>query len=154
MEPMQTGMQDEKPARATVDAAICNCLALRQAARHATQFYDLHLAPEGLTTSQYSILAKLARLGPQSINALAATMVMDRTTTTRAVRPLERDRLVAVEPGEDGRMRVVRLTPAGEKRAKAAAVRWREAQRAFEAAYGAGEAVRLRVELARVVATV
>ncbi|HEY2138073.1 MAG TPA: MarR family transcriptional regulator [Xanthobacteraceae bacterium] len=147
-------MQDEKPARATVDAAICNCLALRQAARHATQFYDLHLAPEGLTTSQYSILAKLARLGPQSINALAATMVMDRTTTTRAVRPLERDRLVAVEPGEDGRTRVVRLTPAGEKRAKAAAVRWREAQRAFEAAYGAGEAVRLRVELARVVATV
>jgi DNA-binding MarR family transcriptional regulator len=154
MEPMQTGMHDEKSARATVEPAICNCLALRQAARHATQFYDLHLAPEGLTTSQYSILAKLARLGPQSINALAATMVMDRTTTTRAVRPLERDRLVAVEPGEDGRTRVVRLTPAGEKRAKAAAVRWREAQRAFEAAYGAGEAVRLRVELARVVATV
>jgi hypothetical protein len=48
----------------------------------------------------------------------------------------------------------VRLTAAGEKRAKAAAARWREAQRAFEAAYGTGEAERLRAELARVVGAV
>jgi DNA-binding MarR family transcriptional regulator len=145
-------MQEGKPTPAA--PAICNCLALRQAARHATQLYDRHLAPEGLRTTQYSILSKLSRLGPQSINALSAMMVMDRTTTTRAVRPLERDRLVAIAPGEDGRTRVVRLTAAGEKRAKAAAARWREAQREFEAAYGAGEAERLRVELARVVEAV
>jgi DNA-binding MarR family transcriptional regulator len=151
MEPMQTGMQqDTSPAA----PAICNCLALRQAARHTTQLYDRHLAPEGLRTTQYSILSKLARLGPQSINALAAMMVMDRTTTTRAVRPLARDKLVSIEAGDDGRTRVVRLTAAGEKRAKAAAARWREAQREFEAGYGAGEAVRLRAELARVVAAV
>src|SRR5712691_7610084 len=84
MESMQTDMRPKKPT----EPAICNCLALRQAARHATQLYDRHLAAEGLKTTQYSILAKLARLGPQSINALAAMMVMDRTTTTRAVRPL------------------------------------------------------------------
>jgi len=149
MEPMQTDMQqNNKPA----EPAICNCLALRQAARHTTQLYDRHLAAEGLRTSQYSILSKLGRLGPQSINALAAMMVMDRTTTTRAVRPLARDKLVSIEAGEDGRTRVVRLTPAGEKRAKAAATRWQEAQREFEAGYGKGEAVRLRAELARVVA--
>jgi len=28
---------------------VCNCLALRQAARHVTQFYDQCLAPTGLT---------------------------------------------------------------------------------------------------------
>jgi DNA-binding MarR family transcriptional regulator len=156
MEPMQTNMetdmQDHKAA--PPEPAICNCLALRQAARHTTQLYDRHLAPEGLRTTQYSILSKLSRLGPQSINALAAMMVMDRTTTTRAVRPLARDKLVGIEAGEDGRTRVVRLTPAGEKRAKAAAARWQEAQREFEAGYGKGEAVRLRAELARVVAAV
>jgi DNA-binding MarR family transcriptional regulator len=65
------------------------------------------LALEGLRTTQYSILSKLARLGPQSINTLAAMMVMDRTTTTRAVRPLARDSLVSIEAGEDGRTRVV-----------------------------------------------
>ena len=149
MEPMQT--DKNSPGGPTIEPAICNCLALRQAARHATQLYDRHLAAEGLRTTQYSILAKLARLGPQSINSLAAMMVMDRTTTTRAVRPLARDRLVAIAPGEDERTRVVRLTPAGEKRAKAAAARWREAQKEFEAGYGASEAEKLRKELARVV---
>src|SRR4030088_2944710 len=49
------------------EPAICNCLALRQAARHTTQLYDRHLAPEGLRTTQYSILSKLARLGRQSM---------------------------------------------------------------------------------------
>jgi DNA-binding MarR family transcriptional regulator len=152
MEPMQT--DKNRPARPDVEPAICNCLALRQAARHATQLYDRHLAAEGLKTSQYSILAKLARLGPQSINSLAAMMVMDRTTTTRAVQPLARDKLVAIAPGEDERTRVVRITLAGEKRAKTAAARWREAQKEFEAGYGAGAAERLRAELARVVGAV
>jgi DNA-binding MarR family transcriptional regulator len=146
-------MQPEKDTsrRPAIEPAICNCLALRQAARHTTQLYDRHLAAEGLKTTQYSILAKLARLGPQSINALAAMMVMDRTTTTRAVRPLARDKLVAIAPGADERTRLVRLTPAGEKRAKAAAARWREAQKEFEAGYGTIAAARLRSDLARVV---
>ena len=133
------------------EPVICNCLALRQAARHATQLSDRHLAAEGLKTSQYSILAKLKRRGPQSIGALADMMVMDRTTTTRAVRPLARDKLVAIAPGDDERTRMVRLTPAGEKRAKAAAAAWRAAQKEFEAGYGAAEAEKLRRDLARVV---
>ena len=150
---MQTDMRNDrdKSGQALPEPAICNCLALRQAARHATQLYDRHLAAEGLKTSQYSILAKLLRLGPQSIGALADMMVMDRTTTTRAVRPLARDKLVAIAPGEDERTRMVRLTPTGEKRAKAAAARWREAQKEFEAGYGAAEAEKLRQDLARVV---
>ncbi len=144
----------DKATARDIEPAICNCLALRQAARHVSQMYDRHMAAEGLTTAQYSILAKLARLGPQSINALAAMMVMDRTTTTRAVRPLARDKLVAIAPGTDERTRVVRLTPAGEARVKAAAVRWRAAQKEFDAGYGADAAEKLRKELARVVGAV
>ena len=72
----------------------CNCLALRQAARHVSQIYDGHLTSESLRTTQYSILAKLDRLGPMSINELAKSMVMDRTTLGRAIRPLERDALL------------------------------------------------------------
>ena len=74
----------------------CNCLALRQAARHVTQYYDQCLAPTGLRTTQFSILAKLKRLGPMTINALAADLVMDRTTLGRTMLPLERDGLIAV----------------------------------------------------------
>ena len=146
-------MQSDKneTGRPMPEPAICNCLALRQAARHASQLYDRHLAAEGFKTTEYSILSMLLRLGSQSIGALAEMMVMDRTTTTRAVQPLARDKLVAIAPGEDERTRVVRITPAGEKRAKAAAARWREAQKEFEAGYGAAEAEKLRRDLARVV---
>ena len=67
--------------------AECNCLALRQAARHVTQFYDQCLAPAGLRSTQYSILSRLARSGPMTINLLAADLVMDRTTLGRNIRP-------------------------------------------------------------------
>ena len=50
----------------------CICLAVRQAARHVTQSYDQFLAPAGLRITQFSILAKLKRKGPMTINALAA----------------------------------------------------------------------------------
>jgi len=69
-----------------LEPTACNCLALRQAARHVSQIYDAHLALVGLRTTQYSILAKLKRLGPLSINELANSMVMDRTTLGRAIR--------------------------------------------------------------------
>ena len=45
----------------------CNCLAVRQAARHITQFYDQFLAASGLRTTQFSILGKLRRLGVSAI---------------------------------------------------------------------------------------
>jgi DNA-binding MarR family transcriptional regulator len=140
----------ETKAVETPDFLACNCLAIRQAARQITQLYDRRMAATGLTTSQYSILAKLSRLGPLSINALAAQMVMDRTTTGRAVQPLERDKLVAIEAGSDARTKLVRLTPAGAKRFKAAAAHWRAAQQDFERSYGADEAATLRTALARV----
>ena len=80
----------------------CACLAVRQAARHITQFYDQLLAPIGLRTTQFSILAKLRRQGPMTINALADELVMDRTTLGRNILPLEREGLISVAPGRTG----------------------------------------------------
>src|ERR1700680_1389219 len=87
----------------TKNPAACNRLALPHAARHVTQFYDQFLTPTGLRATQYSILARLNRKGPMTINALAAELVMDRTTLGRNIRPLQRDGLVAVEPGQSDR---------------------------------------------------
>jgi len=142
----------QKQPTPNLDQTECNCLALRQAARHVSQFYDGHLASEGLKTTQYSILAKLNRLGPLSINKLAESMVMDRTTLGRAVRPLERDKLLAIGAGDDGRTRSLKLTPAGQARLKAAAAKWREAQKEFELAFGVPDAAAMRSVLHRVVA--
>jgi DNA-binding MarR family transcriptional regulator len=140
------------PLSPSLEPADCNCQALRQAARRVTQAYDTHLAAVGLKTTQYSILAKLNRLGPLSINELAKLMVMDRTTLGRAVRPLERDRLLTIGGDDDGRKRSLQLTAAGQARLKAATVKWREAQKQFELAYGVPDSASLRTALQRVVA--
>src|SRR6202045_373462 len=95
----------------------CNCLAVRQAARHVTQFYDQFLAPTGLRTTQFSILAKLKRIGPMTINTLARDLVMDRTTLGRNILPLEREGLIAIVTGNsDRRSKELHLTEAGADR--------------------------------------
>lgn len=141
----------QKKPSPVLDQTQCNCLALRQATRHVSQIYDAHLASAGLKTTQYSILAKLNRLGPLSINELAKSMVMDRTTLGRAIRPLERDKLLVIGTDDDGRKRRLRLTASGEARLKTAADKWRDAQKEFEMAFGVPEAAALRNILQRVV---
>src|SRR5258708_12307591 len=116
----------------SLESADCNCLAVRQGARNVSQAYEAHLASGGLKTTQYSILAKLNRLGPLSINELAKLMVMDRTTLGRAVRPLERDKLLAIGGDDDGRKRSLRLTPAGQARLKGAGAKWPPPPKAFQ----------------------
>ncbi len=137
-------MQNSKDEVAAQELAFCNCLAVRQAARRVSQFYDSYLAPLDLKTSQYSILARLSRLGPLSINEIAEGLVMDRTTTGRAIQPLEREGLLRIAADEDGRKRVVTLTPAGRKRAAAAREVWRQAQADFERDFGSDAARSLR----------
>ena len=132
----------------------CNCLAVRQAARHITQFYDQFLAPSGLRTTQFSILAMLQRLGPMTINRLAAEMVMDRTTLGRNILPLERDGLIAIEQGSrDRRSKELRVTEAGEARFRAGVKGWVQAQRQFDKAFGAKRTADMRALLHAVAAT-
>ena len=142
------------PEPADDELAYCKCLAVRQAARRVSQYYEQQLAPLGLTASQYSILARLARLGAMTINQLAEAMVMDRTTTGRAVRPLEREGLVRIGAAEDGRKRVLTLTPMGKKRFAAALEAWRQAQAGFEQAFGPEAAKNLRAMMKDVVQAV
>ena len=52
---------DSMPALIAPPPEQCNCQAIRAAARHVTQFYDQCLAPSGLRTSQFTVLAKLKR---------------------------------------------------------------------------------------------
>jgi DNA-binding MarR family transcriptional regulator len=137
------------------EAAICNCLALRQAARHVTQFYDQFLAPSGLRATQYSILARLQRKGPMTINALAGELVMDRTTLGRNILPLQRDGLIAAAPGDsDRRSKQLRLTAAGATRFRAAYKAWKQAQAQFEGAFGVARAKELRALMHDVTSTV
>src|SRR6516225_4605788 len=126
----------------------CNCLALRQAARHLTQFYDRFLASTGLRTTQLSILTKLHRSGPMTINALARELVMDRTTLGRTMLPLQREGLIVIEDSVvDRRSKELHLTRKGGERLRGAFRPWREAQTEFTRIFGEERAAKLRKEL-------
>src|SRR5712664_1013757 len=130
----------------------CNCFAVRAAARRVSQCYDRFLAPTDLRTTQYSILARLKRKGPLTINALAEAMVMDRTTLGRNILPLQRDGLITIKSAaSDRRAKELRLTKAGEKRQERALQGWLQAQARFETTFGIKRSAELRALLRTVV---
>lgn len=107
----------------------CACLAIRKAARAITQFYDRYLQSYGLKPTQYSLLIASYLAGEVSITDLSHFMVMDRTTLTRNLKPLEKEGLLAVAPGSDRRTRVVTVTRKGVALLKKMAPAWESAQK-------------------------
>jgi len=131
-----------------VEPEICNCAALRQAARRVTKLFDDALAPIGLGVNQFSILARLSLVGPRTIQDLARLVVMDRSTLGHLLRPLEKRGLVKLEISErDRRSRMVALTQAGEAVVVKGRPRWAAAQRQFESTFGREVALELRTVL-------
>ena len=132
----------------------CNCAMVRKAARHVTQLYDRHLAPAALTVTQYGMMARIGREGSLTVNGLAATMAIDRTTLGRNLKPLERDGLVTSKvDARDARRRVLSLTKAGRERLCAARPLWAEAQKSFEASFGSEPSQSLRAALVQLLGT-
>lgn len=130
----------------------CTCKRLRMATRRISQVYDRQLQPLGLTITQYSLLAQLNRHDGIGIGPFAELLVMDPTTLTRNLRPLERQGLVvmAADP-RDRRSRTLHLTAKGRTALAKAKPAWTRAQRQIEAAFGHDETARLHTALERLV---
>jgi len=109
-------------------ARACACTNLRKAARVVTQLFDAALAPSGLKATQFTLLVTSRLSGEATINRLAERMAMDRTTLSRNLKPLVREGLLEVSPGGDGRTRLVRITPEGERALDEAYPMWHAAQ--------------------------
>jgi DNA-binding MarR family transcriptional regulator len=86
------------------------------------------LRPSGLQATQFTLLVTIALAGTAPITQLAKVLVMDRTTLTRNLKPLEKQGLVQVAPGEDQRMRLVTLTEPGQQALTKALPLWEKAQ--------------------------
>ena len=111
----------------------CLCLHAQRAARALARRFDKAFRPLGLTSGQFSLLNALNRPEPPAMGAVAAVLVMDRTTLTAALRPLERRGLVRSEVGEDRRSRRVALTDAGRTLLAAAVPAWRRVHAGVDA---------------------
>jgi DNA-binding MarR family transcriptional regulator len=127
----------------------CVCTSVRRVSRSLTRIYDDAIRPSGLTTVQYSMLSSLNRAPERvTMTQLAEAQVMDRTTLTRNLHPLEREGLVAIETGEDKRTRYVHLTLAGKERLAAARPLWQAIDRQVSAEAGPGRIQELLQQLA------
>jgi DNA-binding MarR family transcriptional regulator len=127
-----------------------DCFAIRQAARHISQLYERYLSQADVTSSQFNILATIKRGSKLTMIELAQAMVMDRTTLVRALRPLQRNGLVANEANGNGVRRLeLTLTENGQARLEEAMVYWRLARDEFQRQFGQQQAAALRDELFR-----
>ncbi|WP_119421408.1 MarR family winged helix-turn-helix transcriptional regulator [Desertibaculum subflavum] len=128
----------------------CTCSRIRKAARRVTQIYDQFLEPTGLTITQFGMLAQLKRHDGITIGGLAEKMIMDPTTLTRNLRPIERDGLVRQVPDpDDRRARQLHLTPRGRAAFEKARPAWAKAQRHMETTLGEPETEVLNAVLDR-----
>jgi DNA-binding MarR family transcriptional regulator len=143
-------MHDHDPSM-TSRIDLCNCFAARQAARAITRTYERHLAPSGLTSSQFTLLVLLEDRPGIGMRELSEDMVMDRTSLVRALKPLQRDGLVAVAPSvDDSRQNVYLLTPAGHAKTAQAGELWATAQAEYEATFGSATATATRETMHRI----
>jgi DNA-binding MarR family transcriptional regulator len=92
----------------------CLCLHVQRAARALARRFDKALLALNLTNGQFSLLTSLNRPEPPTLGSVATLLVMDRTTLTAALKPLERRGLVKVAVDKhDKRSRRLVLTAAG-----------------------------------------
>jgi len=114
----------------------CNCNALLKASRRISQLYDTALSPCGLTANQRSILAEIRASPSIRVGKLAGVLIKDPVAFARALKPLERDGLIAVRVDPtDRHQRLIALTDTGEARLREADALWKKAQRCFEEAF-------------------
>ncbi len=112
----------------------CLCLHAQRAARTLSRIFDEAFHPVGITSGQFSLLNALNRPVPPKVGAVAQLLAMDRTTLTAALKPLERDGLIAVTVDPDDRRgRLLHLTEAGQKVLASAVPIWRDLHAAIEA---------------------
>ena len=111
-----------------IQIADCTAFNLRKASRVVSQLFDDALRDSGLRGGQFSIMSMILYHQPLPVKALADHLVMDRTTLTRNLKPLERDGLITIEPGSDRRVREVSVTNKGRDTLTRAYPRWKKAQ--------------------------
>ena len=133
------------------ESQLCTCANLRKAVRAVSQLYDDAFRPIGLRATQFGLLGATGMLGPLTINRLAEAIVMDRTTLTRNLRPLEKQGLLRIRPGKDRREREVSITKRGEIILATGYPLWKKAQGKVIKGLGQQRVGRLLKDLSAVV---
>ncbi len=104
----------------------CLCFAAQRAARKLARRFDAAFRPLGITNNQFSLMMRLSVPKPTTVSELADFLGIDQTTTTAALKALERGQLVILTPDDkDKRIRRPALTAKGANLMHAALPIWR-----------------------------
>jgi DNA-binding MarR family transcriptional regulator len=125
---MSNSTSEPKLAIAHQVPATCMGLHVRRASRILTQLYDAAFRPVGLVPTQFTLLVAIHLLEPVPITRLAQELFTDQTTLTRNIKLLEKRGLVAINPGEDRRIKLACLTSEGQAVLEEALPLWQQAQ--------------------------
>ncbi|MFT7686629.1 MAG: DNA-binding MarR family transcriptional regulator [Candidatus Azotimanducaceae bacterium] len=126
----------------------CVSSNLHKAARAITKVYEDAIRPSGIRRSQFTILALLYRLDSVRLSVLSDRLVIDRTTLSRNLKPLQSLGLIIVKPSaDDARAKDICLSKNGKLKYKEALKLWSKAQKLVIKKYGSGNWRDLEVAL-------
>lgn len=114
----------------------CSCFNLRKATRAVTQFFDHQLEPAGIRATQFTLLVSMASVSARTLTEMANTLVMDRTTLTRNLKPLEKLGFIQTIEPRDKRSKAYALTEKGRETLEKGIPLWYQAQTRIQEALG------------------
>src|SRR5262249_31168242 len=107
--------------------------------RAVTRIYNRVLRPYGLTISQMSILVAISCLGEAKQHDVCQALHLEKSTLSRDVARMRRQGWLDDVPGEDGRVALLRITPAGRRLLEQVVPAWQQAQEQATALLGERE---------------
>ncbi len=130
----------------TINAQCC-CFNLRKVTRAITQFFDRQLEPADIRATQFTLLLTLASASGKTLTEMAEGLVMDRTTLTRNLKPLEKSEFIATLKLADRRTKGYVLTEKGRMVIEKGVPLWRKAQEHVVGKLGEAKYIDLMKEL-------
>ena len=128
-------MEQERSSYSLINQQCC-CFNMRKVMRAVTQFFDRHLEPAGIRATQFTLLVALYTTSAKTLTEIAESLVMDRTTLTRNLKPLEKLGLISTLQPLDKRSKAYALTEKGSQVVDQGIPLWRSAQNSVVSALG------------------
>lgn len=118
-----------------INAKDC-CFNLRKVTRAVTQFFDRHLEPANIRATQFTLLLELSSATGKTLTEMSEGLVMDRTTLTRNLKPLEKAGFISTVKLADRRSKGYELTEQGRAAIEKGVPLWQKAQQSIVGQFG------------------
>jgi DNA-binding MarR family transcriptional regulator len=131
-------MKRNNKSRGVADRLAQECLGvrLRMLHRAVSRIYDDAFRPHGVRAGQTTILIAVAYGGSLKPSDLCRVLHMEKSTLSRDVTVLQRQGWLEVEPDEQGRGQILRVSKAGLALLEDILPAWEDAQRHVSALLG------------------